>query len=91
MSGTTPGVGCTSGSPQPHWDGHPSLCQALPCFWPGWCLAAMWWCPAPHGLSVSRYNEINAISTACSYGITECQDLAIKYFQEWKQNDAQNP
>uniref|UniRef100_A0A8C3JWQ8 Aminopeptidase n=1 Tax=Calidris pygmaea TaxID=425635 RepID=A0A8C3JWQ8_9CHAR len=32
---------------------------------------------------MDQYNEINAISTACSYGITECQDLAIKYFNEW--------
>ncbi|NXF91944.1 AMPN Aminopeptidase, partial [Eubucco bourcierii] len=48
------------------------------------------WTKIPEGL-MDQYNEINAISTACSYGITECQDLAIKYFQEWKQNVAQNP
>ncbi|XP_064013910.1 aminopeptidase N [Pogoniulus pusillus] len=48
------------------------------------------WTNIPEGL-MDQYNEINAISTACSYGITECQDLAIKYFQEWKQNVAQNP
>ncbi|XP_014808157.1 PREDICTED: aminopeptidase N [Calidris pugnax] len=33
---------------------------------------------------MDQYNEINAISTACSYGITECQDLATKYYEEWK-------
>ncbi|NXP72549.1 AMPN Aminopeptidase, partial [Ramphastos sulfuratus] len=48
------------------------------------------WTKIPEGL-MDQYNEINAISTACSYGITECQDLATKYFQEWKQNVAQNP
>ncbi|NXG43321.1 AMPN Aminopeptidase, partial [Psilopogon haemacephalus] len=47
------------------------------------------WTRIPENL-MDQYNEINAISTACSYGITECQDLAIRYFQEWKQNVANN-
>ena len=49
------------------------------------------WSPAPPGRSLPRYNEINAISTACSYGITACQDLATGYFQEWQQNVTKNP
>ncbi|NXA05031.1 AMPN Aminopeptidase, partial [Sapayoa aenigma] len=39
---------------------------------------------------MDQYNEVNAISTACSYGITECQELAIKYFRQW-QNTSENP
>lgn len=46
---------------------------------------------SPHGLSPPRYNEINAISTACSYGITECQDLATDYLRQWQQNVTNNP
>ncbi|KAM9311210.1 aminopeptidase N [Gastrophryne carolinensis] len=30
-----------------------------------------------------QYNEINAISTACGYGISECGDLAIAQFRDW--------
>ncbi|XP_054025111.1 aminopeptidase N [Dryobates pubescens] len=48
------------------------------------------WTKIPEGL-MDQYNEINAISTACSYGITECQDLATSYFQQWKQNVSHNP
>ncbi|CAH2274215.1 aminopeptidase N [Pelobates cultripes] len=31
-----------------------------------------------------QYNEINTVSTACSYGIPECTELATKLFNEWK-------
>ncbi|NXN15882.1 AMPN Aminopeptidase, partial [Indicator maculatus] len=48
------------------------------------------WTNRPEGL-MDQYNEINAINTACSYGITECQDLATSYFQQWKQSVDQNP
>ncbi|NWR55413.1 AMPN Aminopeptidase, partial [Bucorvus abyssinicus] len=48
------------------------------------------WTIIPSGL-MDQYNEINAISTACSYGITECQDLAIDYFRRWQQNVNNNP
>ncbi|XP_075288117.1 aminopeptidase N [Opisthocomus hoazin] len=48
------------------------------------------WVTIPSGL-MDQYNEINAISTACSYGITACQDLATGYFQEWQQNITKNP
>ncbi|NWS71136.1 AMPN Aminopeptidase, partial [Crotophaga sulcirostris] len=48
------------------------------------------WVTIPSGL-MDQYNEINAISTACSYGITKCQNLATKYFQEWQKNATINP
>uniref|UniRef100_A0A663MSH5 Aminopeptidase n=1 Tax=Athene cunicularia TaxID=194338 RepID=A0A663MSH5_ATHCN len=48
------------------------------------------WVNIPSGL-MDQYNEINAISTACSYGITECQELATKYFHQWQQNITRNP
>ncbi|NXC22681.1 AMPN Aminopeptidase, partial [Corythaeola cristata] len=56
-----------------------------------WCLAAVCWSPAPRGPSLPRYNEMNAINTACSYGITECQELATSYFNQWQQNVSNNP
>ncbi|KAI5620955.1 aminopeptidase N, partial [Silurus asotus] len=31
-----------------------------------------------------QYNQINAISLACSNGVTECTDMATKLFNEWK-------
>ncbi|XP_075714262.1 aminopeptidase N-like [Rhinoderma darwinii] len=31
-----------------------------------------------------QYNEINAVSMACSYGIPECGQLAINLFNDWK-------
>ncbi|MCI4379249.1 hypothetical protein PGIGA_G00225670 [Pangasianodon gigas] len=31
-----------------------------------------------------QYNQINAISVACSNGVTECTDMATKLFNEWK-------
>ncbi|NWI49055.1 AMPN Aminopeptidase, partial [Calyptomena viridis] len=48
------------------------------------------WVEIPSDL-MDQYNEINAISTACSYGITECQELATQYFALWKQNVSDNP
>ncbi|NWI04281.1 AMPN Aminopeptidase, partial [Tichodroma muraria] len=47
------------------------------------------WKDIPSGLMV-QYNEINAISTACSYGVTECQELATNYLHQW-QNTNNNP
>ncbi|KFM08295.1 Aminopeptidase N, partial [Aptenodytes forsteri] len=48
------------------------------------------WINIPSGL-MDQYNEINAISTACSYGITECQNLSTEYFRKWQQNVIKNP
>ncbi|NXP40083.1 AMPN Aminopeptidase, partial [Leiothrix lutea] len=41
------------------------------------------WKDRPSGLT-AQYNEINAISTACSYGVTECQQLAADYLRQWR-------
>ncbi|NWX15195.1 AMPN Aminopeptidase, partial [Aegotheles bennettii] len=48
------------------------------------------WVTIPSSL-MDQYNEINAISTACSYGIAECQELATNYSRLWQQNPANNP
>ncbi|NXY50682.1 AMPN Aminopeptidase, partial [Ceuthmochares aereus] len=48
------------------------------------------WVSIPSGL-MDQYNEINAISTACSYGIAECHDLATNYFHQWQNNVTSNP
>ncbi|NXI97345.1 AMPN Aminopeptidase, partial [Psophia crepitans] len=48
------------------------------------------WTTIPDGL-MDQYNEINAINTACSYGIAECQNLSTTYFQEWQKNISSNP
>ncbi|NXP68952.1 AMPN Aminopeptidase, partial [Chloropsis cyanopogon] len=41
------------------------------------------WKDLPDGL-MAQYNEANAISTACSYGVTACQQLATNYLQQWR-------
>ncbi|XP_005446233.2 aminopeptidase N [Falco rusticolus] len=48
------------------------------------------WATIPSGL-MDQYNEMNAISTACSYGVTECQNLTTTYFLKWQQNVTKNP
>ncbi|XP_068266131.1 aminopeptidase N [Nyctibius grandis] len=48
------------------------------------------WATIPSGL-MDQYNEVNAISTACSYGVTECQDLATNYSRQWQENVTRNP
>ncbi|XP_068131340.1 aminopeptidase N-like isoform X2 [Hyperolius riggenbachi] len=40
------------------------------------------WTTRPATLT-EQYNEVNAISTACSYGLPECEDLATEQFREW--------
>ncbi|NXT16033.1 AMPN Aminopeptidase, partial [Prunella fulvescens] len=47
------------------------------------------WKEIPSGL-MEQYNEVNAISTACSYGVTDCQNLAADYLRRW-QNGTTNP
>lgn len=76
--GWIPGV-----SLAPLWRGHSPASRRH------WPVGALCWTPALTG-SPPRYNEINAISTACSYGVTECQELAIEYLQQW-QNSTTNP
>ncbi|NXB74662.1 AMPN Aminopeptidase, partial [Donacobius atricapilla] len=54
------------------------------------------WTEIPSDL-MAQYNEVNAISTACSYGVTECQELAADYLRRWQnatnsqQNATNNP
>ncbi|TFK04341.1 c-C chemokine receptor type 5-like [Platysternon megacephalum] len=48
------------------------------------------WTRLPDGL-MEQYNEINAISTACSHGVPECTQLAAAFFNHWKQNPSNNP
>ncbi|NXC63444.1 AMPN Aminopeptidase, partial [Aleadryas rufinucha] len=48
------------------------------------------WNDIPTGL-MAQYNEVNAISTACSYGVTDCQVLAADYLRRWQANTAINP
>ncbi|NXV74427.1 AMPN Aminopeptidase, partial [Atlantisia rogersi] len=48
------------------------------------------WTNLPEGL-MDQYNQVNAISTACSYGITECHDLATSYYQQWRNDINNNP
>ncbi|XP_066491470.1 aminopeptidase N [Tiliqua scincoides] len=47
------------------------------------------WTEIPAGL-MDQYNEILAISTACSYGIPECEALATELFNTWKKNPSTN-
>ncbi|KAM9124594.1 aminopeptidase N [Pangshura tecta] len=48
------------------------------------------WTRLPDGL-MEQYSEINAISTACTYGVPECGELAAALFNQWKQNSSNNP
>ena len=38
-----------------------------------------------------RYSEINAISTACSNGLSKCEELAKTLFSQWMSNPEVNP
>uniref|UniRef100_A0A8D2B0P0 Aminopeptidase n=1 Tax=Sciurus vulgaris TaxID=55149 RepID=A0A8D2B0P0_SCIVU len=40
---------------------------------------------------MEQYNEVNAIATACSNGIQECETLATTLFKEWMANPNNNP
>ncbi|XP_074090187.1 aminopeptidase N [Macrotis lagotis] len=40
---------------------------------------------------MEQYNEINAISTACSNDLTECGELASSLFNQWMKNPSNNP
>ncbi|XP_020820815.1 aminopeptidase N [Phascolarctos cinereus] len=48
------------------------------------------WADRPPTLT-EQYNEINAISTACSNGIVECGDLASNLFKQWMNDPSNNP
>ncbi|XP_053573658.1 aminopeptidase Ey-like [Bombina bombina] len=40
------------------------------------------WTVRPHTLT-EQYNEINAVSTACGYGVAECGQLAANLLKNW--------
>ncbi|XP_052016126.1 aminopeptidase N [Apodemus sylvaticus] len=39
---------------------------------------------------MEQYNEINAISTACSSDVTECRDLVVDFYSQWMKNPDNN-
>ncbi|XP_040198386.1 aminopeptidase N-like [Rana temporaria] len=47
------------------------------------------WTQRPEAL-MEQYNEINSVSTACTYGITECEDLAVAQFKAWHTSGINN-
>lgn len=59
-------------------------------------VSAQVWAGRPTGMLTEchpwgRYSEINAVSTACSYGVPECEKLAATLFAQWKKNPQNNP
>uniref|UniRef100_A0A452TQK0 Aminopeptidase n=1 Tax=Ursus maritimus TaxID=29073 RepID=A0A452TQK0_URSMA len=38
-----------------------------------------------------QYSEINAVSTACTYGVPRCKQLVSTLFAEWKKDPQNNP
>uniref|UniRef100_A0A670ZHM4 Aminopeptidase n=1 Tax=Pseudonaja textilis TaxID=8673 RepID=A0A670ZHM4_PSETE len=47
------------------------------------------WTQIPDGL-MNQYNQILAISTACSYGVPECNQLASSWFEAWRKDPSIN-
>ncbi|XP_035925811.1 aminopeptidase N [Halichoerus grypus] len=48
------------------------------------------WTVRPQTL-MEQYNEINAISTACTYGVPKCKELVSTLFEKWRRNPQNNP
>ncbi|XP_005381598.1 PREDICTED: aminopeptidase N [Chinchilla lanigera] len=48
------------------------------------------WTERPPTLT-EQYNEVNAISTACSNGLQECKELVTQLFNQWMTNPQHNP
>ncbi|XP_010839339.1 PREDICTED: aminopeptidase N [Bison bison bison] len=48
------------------------------------------WTEIPENL-MDQYSEINAISTACSNGLSKCEELAKTLFNQWMNNPNVNP
>ncbi|XP_060783107.1 alanyl (membrane) aminopeptidase b, tandem duplicate 1 [Neoarius graeffei] len=40
---------------------------------------------------MDQYNEVNALSMACSSGLKECNNLVTKWFADWMNNSSFNP
>lgn len=38
-----------------------------------------------------RYNEVNAISTACSNGLQDCKEMVKNLFHQWMNDSKNNP
>ncbi|KAM4619354.1 aminopeptidase N-like [Polymixia lowei] len=47
------------------------------------------WTDVPEG-HMDQYNQVNAISMACSTGLQECQDLIKQWFNQWMSNPDRN-
>ncbi|XP_077329964.1 aminopeptidase N-like [Lithobates pipiens] len=47
------------------------------------------WSRRPDAL-MEQYNEVNAVSTACTYGLTECEELALAQFNDWRASGVNN-
>ncbi|XP_008283094.1 aminopeptidase N-like [Stegastes partitus] len=47
------------------------------------------WTKIPDG-HTDQYNQVNAISLACSTGVQGCRELTTKWFKEWMANPADN-
>ncbi|KAL0619707.1 Aminopeptidase N [Plecturocebus cupreus] len=48
------------------------------------------WTEIPENL-MDQYSEINAISTACSNGLLECEQMVSDLFKQWMANTSNNP
>ncbi|XP_032480172.1 aminopeptidase N [Phocoena sinus] len=48
------------------------------------------WTKRPESL-MDQYNEINAISTACSNGLPKCEELAKNLYNRWMMDPQNNP
>ncbi|KAK2503652.1 hypothetical protein MC885_015251 [Smutsia gigantea] len=48
------------------------------------------WTQHPQNL-MDQYNEVNAISTACSNGVPECKELVSALFAQWMKDPSNNP
>ncbi|XP_058521574.1 aminopeptidase N isoform X1 [Ochotona princeps] len=43
------------------------------------------------GTLMEQYNEVNAISTACSNGLQDCLNMVSNFYNRWMQNASHNP
>ncbi|XP_004398356.1 PREDICTED: aminopeptidase N [Odobenus rosmarus divergens] len=48
------------------------------------------WTVHPQNL-MEQYSEINAVSTACAYGVPKCKELVSTLFAKWRKDPQNNP
>ncbi|KAM6980556.1 aminopeptidase N-like [Aplochiton taeniatus] len=48
------------------------------------------WTEIPSG-HTDQYNQVNAISMACSTGVNECNALTTSWFEQWMNDSSNNP